>query len=129
MTDITGPISTLPGTIHKLPTGTLCDGYNVEEEHNVLAVVRIQGETDSFGSEMNDFCQACYDKMLAEEEENRDVPTCCEWCKKSSLTCQLTRDFDEGTCGPVYNVCGACRKDQNDAARAELENMTDDFDD
>src|SRR3954463_12051043 len=54
MADVTGPISTLPGTGHHLPDGTMCD-----QHPDRPAVARIQGETDSFGCEMNDLCQEC----------------------------------------------------------------------
>lgn len=43
MGDVTGPISTLPGHRHKLPSGATCDDHPDRP-----AVARIQGETDSF---------------------------------------------------------------------------------
>jgi len=131
MADVTdGPVRTKPGSRHPVPEGMLCDGYNVEGDHEVLAVQRIQGETDSWGAEMCDYCQACVDKMQAEEEALRNEPKCCQWCKQSKMDCQLTRDFDEGDTGPLYEVCGGCRQKQNDDARAELDylNRHDDHD-
>lgn len=121
MADVTGPIRTKPGSRHAVPEGMLCDGYNVEGEHEVLAVARVQGETDSHGSEMCDYCQACLDKMLAEEEAYRNEPKCCEWCKQSKPDCIPTRDFNEGDTGPIYDVCGGCRAKQNAEATEELE--------
>ena len=53
MADVTGRISTLPGSGHKVPDGTMCDNHP-----DRLATHRVQGETDSFGSEMNDMCDA-----------------------------------------------------------------------
>lgn len=100
MASITGPIRTLPGSKHTLPEGSMCD-----EHPDVLAVKRVQGETDSFGSEMMDCCQACLDEMFppdAEPAENH-----CDWCSKLGVL-SYCRDPDEGSCGPVYMVCPSC---------------------
>jgi hypothetical protein len=52
MADVTGPISTLPGSSHHdVPDGMMCDDHPDRP-----AVTRLQGETDSFGSEMHDLC-------------------------------------------------------------------------
>lgn len=58
MGDVTGPVSTLPGAGHALPAGTMCDDHPDRP-----AVARIQGETDSFGSELWDLCEECRDEM------------------------------------------------------------------
>ena len=47
MADVTGPISSLPGSGHSVPDGAMCD-----EHPDRPAVARVQGETDSFGCEM-----------------------------------------------------------------------------
>ena len=116
MAEVTGPISTLPGSLHKVPEGATCD---LHEDRP--AVARIQGETDSFGSEMNDMCQACLDQF----REHRRSPGArigsCDWCKKDATDLSDARDYDEGMSGPVYRVCRDCRKKQNDEARKELE--------
>ena len=110
MADITGPINTLPGARHKLPAGAMCDGYNCE--CNKPAVKRIQGETDSFGSELNDFCEDCLKLMEADEEAERATPRCCDWCKTMSTTVRPARDYNEGSSGPLYDVCSPCRQKQ-----------------
>jgi hypothetical protein len=113
MAAVVGPISSLPGQHHTVPKGTMCD---VCQERP--AAVRVQGETDSFGAELNDFCEACYDRAKAED----DALKCgsCEWCHKASNDLRPTRDYDEGSCGPVYRVCGACRLRQSQDAQEEL---------
>ena len=60
MGDVTGPISTLPGSRHDFPDGTMCDDHPDRK-----AVARVQGETDSFGSELIDMCQECLDEHRA----------------------------------------------------------------
>ncbi len=97
-----GPVSTLPGSIRAVPVGTECD-----EHPGVLAVKRVQGETDSFGCEYLDMCQECYDKYK-EEMRNVDNSGTCDWCKKSADQVFNHRDIEEGSCGRVYQVCQAC---------------------
>jgi len=123
MADVTGPISTLRGARHKLPDGQMCDDHPDRP-----AVARIQGETDSFGSEMNDLCQECLHRYrdwqnspeAAEARSGR-----CEWCKSEVTDLRDARDFDEGLSGRVYRICGACIKKQNERLAEEA----DEFDD
>jgi hypothetical protein len=112
MADVTGPISTLPGSNHPVPKGAKCDDHP-----DRLATHRVQGETDSMGSEMADVCDECFSKFKVYTPE--DSP--CDWCKKESTDLRPTRDYEEGMSGPVYYVCSPCRKRQNDEARAYLE--------
>ena len=116
MSDVTGPISTLPGASHSLASGAMCD-----EHPEVPAVARIQGETDSFGSEMHDLCADC----LAEYRKEVAASRCgtCDWCKRDATDLRPRRDYDEGMCGRVYDVCGACVKAENARASEELESM------
>ena len=111
MGDVTGPISSLPGKRHELPKGAMCD-----EHPNRKAVVRIQGETDSFGCEMYDLCQECFE---AERKAEADIGEC-DWCKAKDQPLRPRRDIDEGTHGPVYYVCATCAKKDEDAILAEL---------
>ena len=116
MADVTGPISTLPGTRHVPPKGTKCD-----EHPDRLAVVRLQGETDSFGSEMHDLCTEC----LAEHNEwKKTAPPhigTCDWCKTPDVKLRHRRDMDEGMSGRVYDVCDACVEADNERIRQELD--------
>ena len=91
------------------------------------ATVRIQGETDSWGVEHHHYCEACY--TLEQElqqyftEKHAEDEAQCEWCKKVTKQKDLryTRDIDEGSCGPVYEVCSECRTKQNDYINDELD--------
>jgi hypothetical protein len=117
MSDVTGPISTLSGASHDCPDGQTCD-----QHPNRLAIARIQGETDSFGCEMHDMCQECLDEEKAwrnspEAAEHRKGQ--CEWCKNEATDLRDTRDYEEGMCGRVYRVCGACIKKHNDDLKAQ----------
>jgi hypothetical protein len=89
------------------------------------AVGRVQGETDSFGSEMHDLCQECIDAHRAyacSEEARTGV---CDWCKGQATDLRTTRDYDEGMHGPVYRVCGACHRQAVEEAEAELDAYDD----
>lgn len=118
MADVTGPIRSMPGSRHVCPANSTCD------DCGALATVRIQGETDSFGSEMADLCAECYAQMQASCLEVESTPSQCDWCHTLASGCKTHRDFEEGMSGPVYMVCRACRK-------AELERLEEgpvDFD-
>lgn len=123
MADVTGPISTLPGAAHAVPKGTMCDDHLDRP-----AVARIQGETDSMGSELNDMCQECLDEYR-ESERTRDRSGYCEWCKQQASYVAPMRDFEEGMSGRLYDVCNDCRKRVNDAAAAEMDRYYDEVDD
>jgi hypothetical protein len=128
MADVTGPISSLPGSIHSPPKGMTCD------ECTNPATVRIQGETDSFGCEMIDLCDECrrkeieYSRSEEGQAKEREWRTgSCEWCKNHVTDLRDARDYDEGMSGRVYRVCGPCVKRVNDEAAAELA-LYDDWD-
>jgi len=116
MSAITGPISTLPGFTQDAPKGEVCDDHP-----GVAAVVRIQGETDSWGAEMHDLCQACADEMRAEIKVEREKERYCNWCKHKKSDVRPYRDTDEGFYGPVYQVCFDCRAQDRKRLREEDE--------
>ena len=101
MADVTGPISTLPGSTHCVPSGTMCDDHADRP-----AVARVQGETDSFGSEMMDMCAECFAALS--RTENHNAGGICDWCKQEVSELHHRRDYEEGSCGPVYQVCEEC---------------------
>ena len=123
MADVTGPISTLPGTSYHLPEGTMCDRHP-----DRLAVARVQGETDSFGCEMNDVCQECLnaDRAYARSPDARTGT--CDWCKQPATDLRSARDYEEGMHGPVYEICGKCQKKRDDEISDELKRHDAEFD-
>lgn len=122
MADVIGPNPHLPGNLLKVPKSVICDGDHL---FPVTATRRVVGETDSFGSELIDMCEDCYQKHLKAVEDERKpggyLHDMCEWCKTGPHPLRETRDIDEGSSGPVYLVCSACRQKQNESAREELE--------
>lgn len=92
----------LPGTIKHLPSTTT---HHCDDHDDRLAVVRVQGETDSFGVEYLYMCTECFAEYSAD-----DTPevTDCDWCKAVDVNVYPTRDYDEGLNGPVYMCCKQC---------------------
>lgn len=119
MADVTGPISTLSGSSHAVPKGTMCD-----EHPGLVAAHRIQGETDSMGCEMIDMCEFCYQEHL-NHVKNADTSGTCDWCKEHKPKLRDRRDYEEGMCGRVYQVCDSCVAEEN----ARLDEELDDYDD
>ena len=103
MADVTGPISSLPGSTHCPPKGAMCDDHPDRP-----ATHRVQGETDSFGSEMCDMCDECFAAHV-EEKKTWDLSGDCDWCKQHKPRLLPKRDYEEGMGGPVYYVCDECR--------------------
>ena len=112
MSDVSGPISTLPGSVHT--AHGMCD-----EHPERSATIRIQGETDSFGAEFYDLCDECANALRAEIKGEREKPRRCDWCKTVATDTHPHRDFEEGSCGRVYDVCGACRLRELDSLAEE----------
>jgi hypothetical protein len=124
---VTGPISSLPGSIHMLPAGATCDHHPDRP-----AVTRVQGETDSFGCEMLDLCTQCIEEVRRYARSAESRTGTCDWCRKPATDLRAARDYDEGMAGPVYRVCSACIRKRNEEARRELDEMdrgSDDWED
>lgn len=119
MAHVSGPTSSMPLSSRAVPEEMECDFAGDEIcSKGTRATVRLQGETDSFGAEYSDVCQAHADSIRTSE---LNTPTSCDWCKKMSNNCRSTRDYDEGMSGPVYMVCPACRLKQSQDADEEVE--------
>lgn len=114
MAEVTGPISSLPGAHHDVPDGTMCDLHPDRP-----AVARVQGETDSMGCELNDMCQECLDEHRR-QVASADTSGICDWCKNFASKLRDHRDYEEGMCGRVYQVCDDCVKKENDRLKAEM---------
>ena len=119
MADVTGPVRSMPGSRHVCPENSTCDDCGAP------ATVRMQGETDSFGSEMADLCQACYDKIQESCVDLENTPSYCEWCHTVAEGCKPFRDADEGSTGPIYTVCKTCRAADSEKWAAEADAMAD----
>lgn len=117
MADVIGPNSHLPGQTVPGKEGVMCD-----EHPDRPAVKRVVGESDSFGSELHDLCQECYDKHLV-YLKTADTSGRCDWCKQHKHALHPHRDIEEGSCGPVYEVCVECI----DAERSRWAEEDDDY--
>lgn len=93
----------------KVKNDDICENIDHHDGEEVKADVVIVGECDSFGYERFGMCQACYKEYLKEREENYDSEQHCGWCHKSKKGVTEFRDWEEGSHGPVYEVCADCR--------------------
>lgn len=124
MADISrGPVSSMPYSRHDLPAAAKCDRHPRRK-----AVARIQGETDSFGCEYNDVCRECLTEIQDYRASAEARSGACDWCGKEATDLSDARDYDEGMAGPVYRVCGSCRKAQREEAEAELREYESELD-
>lgn len=124
MADVTSRISTLPGSEHSVPEGMTCD-----EHPDRPAVRRVQGETDSFGCEMTDMCQQCYDEYIAAKQAigGSFYLGSCGRCKSGTQQPLFPyRDWEEGSCGPVYYYCRSCRDELRKLDYEALDRMRED---
>lgn len=119
-----GPVSSLPGSLHSVPPGTPCDRHP-----NRLSVNRLQGETDSFGAEYHCLCQQCIDKIRSHEAKLKEVERYCEWHRGMGLDVRPHRDFEEGTAGRLYSVCVVCRREESERLAEELSSESRGWDD
>jgi protein-arginine kinase activator protein McsA len=116
----------LPGNVVGLDQPRQC------ERCEKPATVRLCTESDSFGDELTPMCDNC----LKEYQSQPPLEGYCDWCKKTAVLSPM-RDIDEGSHGPVYQVCQPCRNDYNaaldeefdelDRRRAERESWTEDM--
>lgn len=120
MAEVIGPTNTLPGALHELPPGAMCD-----QHPDRPAVVRLQGETDSMGAELNDCCQECADEDRAYARSSEAQTGRCDWCELEVTDLRDTRDYEEGMKGPVYRVCGKCRRRRDEEDKAYLDDFYD----
>lgn len=123
MADVTGPISTLPGSGHAVPKDSVCDLHPDRP-----ATSRIQGETDSFGSEMHDLCAECAGRFRQAMNSPEARTGRCSWCKQDATDLRPRRDIDEGSHGPVYDICGKCDAKYQAAIEEELREYDAEFD-
>lgn len=108
MSEVTGPVSTLPGSIRmirELPPPQ-CDSHPDRQ-----AEFLIQGETDSMGAEWIHACDECRSNMQAFRLARIGT---CAFCSSEDVYVRHYRDPDEGSCGPVYDVCAPCRDRRNE---------------
>lgn len=123
-----GPVSSLPGSLHSLPEGSMCDSHP-----DRLAVARVQGETDSFGAEYILMCAECREAHKA--MDGAHYTGNCK-CGAEEVPLFPYRDYDEGLRGPVYYACRACKgafvaRQSEEAERYLLDEvfiLQDDFD-
>lgn len=117
---------TLPGFVfYNIQAGHsgLCDHDNCQKP----AVGCICVEADSFGEDWAHYCEEHL--TIAEAKAEEPVVADCEWCKATNVEVFPTRCTDEGSHGPVYDVCKGCREKQIKRDMEEMEQYVEIEDD
>lgn len=94
----------LPGEIRTAHSDEVCE-YE-QHENDVPAVKALCTESDSFGDEWLPMCQACYEIQQSKPEV--PIISVCERCNTNNIEVKPRRDPEEGTSGPVYDMCNTC---------------------
>ena len=90
-----------------------CQACNNPSTCKLVVVVKEGGY-----SETEFYCSEHIDVAKEHLMDQHDVGTC-DWCKGSNLIVKPHRDFEEGSNGPIYDVCKACRVKESDSLNEE----------
>jgi hypothetical protein len=112
MAGTSGPTKTLPGSLHPVPPGAMCDKHP-----DRIAIARVQGETDSMAAELIDCCAFCAPVVQA-AAKSAAVDCECDRCHEFSDQLKNYRDPDEGAAGRLYQLCERCIADARDSDQA-----------
>jgi len=87
-------------------------------------------EVDSMGGEWLPLCDA-HIEQFKEDVANANALSDgeCEWCKARDVQVAPFRDWQEGTQGPMYDVCETCRGKSIDEANKLADNVPEDEED
>lgn len=105
----------LPGHVRELRPEDQCpcqyDECKAHATHEFLV------EADSMGEEWLPLCETHVEQFRIDAAQ--DCIASCDWCKAENVVVAPFRDFEEGTHGPVYDVCEVCRGKAIDRANEE----------
>lgn len=116
----------LPGHVRLIRVGDECpcqyDECKEQATHEYCTAA------DSMGEEWLPLCSNHLEQWQKDVAEAGDVIATCDWCKAEGVVVAPFRDFEEGTHGPVYDVCEVCRGKSIDRANDFANESTDDGD-
>lgn len=112
-----------PGDAKEIGPGAVCtyeDGRETEAQWQVVT------EADSFGVEYTYMDNAMYEAYKADREAYTETLVC-ERCG-STDNVQERRDPEEGSSGPLYDMCGTCHSGILQSLYGDMEDEDDDND-
>ena len=115
----------LPGHVRELRPEDQCPCQY--DECKAHATHEFCTEADSFGAEWLPLCETHIEQFRIDAAQ--DCIASCDWCKAENVVVAPFRDFEEGTHGPVYDVCEVCRGKAIDRANEEANQSFDGDDD
>lgn len=116
----------LPGHVRLIRAGDECPCQY--DECKEAATHEYLTEADSMGEEWLPLCSSHLEQFKKDVAEAGDVIATCDWCKAEGVAVAPFRDFEEGSHGPVYDVCEVCRGKSIDRANDFANEPTDDDD-
>lgn len=114
-------MSYLPGMKLKVLHTDVCE----EGDCFKKAVLKIVNEVDSFGYETFCMCEEHAAEYENEKKEEEHQEQQCDWCFSMRRDVIPFRDWEEGSNGPVYEVCPDCRRANNESAASLFEDEED----
>jgi len=120
-------MSVLPGAKRSL-YGHENENFCEHEDCNEKACGKVAGEVDSMGVEWEFYC-ADHINERTDVIRNMRASGPCDWCGEESDDLRPRRDIDEGSNGPVYDVCRSCSQKEDKLLDEELDSYPDDEDD
>ena len=86
-----------------------------DKHPGLQSIIGMIGEADSYGAEVSELCQSCYDNAVIKKAEesvaNKERVAYCEIHKGNGKDVKPFRDPDEGQSGRLYDACYSCRKE------------------
>lgn len=112
----------------KVLTISRADKHVVCENHpESSAIYHVVQEKDGI-TDVSELCSECYSAFLSAQQDERSYIEQCDYCKKEVEGCTNYQDHEEGSSGPVYRVCAACREQRNKEIAAFYDDiMPEDF--
>lgn len=99
---MTAPV---PGAIRNIGPADACPCQY--DECSAMATHEYLVESDSMGDEWLPLCQEHMEQFKKDAEE--PIVASCDWCHANDVIVAPMRDWEEGSHGPVYDVCETCR--------------------
>lgn len=119
-------LAPLPGHVREIRSGDDCPCQY--DECKDAATHEYCTEADGMGAEWLPLCNAHLEQFKKDVEAGGPTIDTCDWCKAHDVEIFPFRDWEEGSNGPVYDVCNACIRKSNDYAHEELKRMEDEED-
>lgn len=117
----------LPGTWTRVKTSQCDDEGCYHEGCQERPSWSVCTESDSMGSEFEYYCEH---HTVEQKKVYAEAPPLVDNCDRCGKKAELlpSRDWEEGSKGPVYDWCSSCRSENAKAAMADMDELDNDDD-